>query len=633
MKTSPHRPRRRQAGFTLVEALVALLVMSFGMLALAGLQMTMNRGADLAKQRSEAVRLAQLKMEQLRAYDGIDSGSFTYGANVVSNTTGETICPTCTAPLNATTNATFTRSWAVTRADGTTAATSDDPQKWIRVTVAWTDRVNQAQSVTLNSVIARNDPIAIEGMVGGQARARTRFPKNRNINVPYPAVTLSGGKTSAFIPPPGNTIYVFDNNTASIVQQCTATSVAVTTVARSGGTVTVTAAGHPFTAGTSVIIAGTSNSDFNGTFTVASVVAGESFSFAQTGAAASASGGTAARVLTLTEGMDLSTTDGVTCSELNALLLSGYVRFKTSGSAPTASNIENTTDTTLPLSSSGPLTIDASATGNGPTAQVCYAQREKVVSANNLQPSTISSVARSGGIVTVTTSGNHGYEVGQYVAIEENGNFLFNGSFQVASVPSTTSFTYAQSGTDTSTTGGTATLIQQIKVAETASTPGYNSTLSRFISYSCIVTPANDGTATAWWGELKLVTDGSWTLGTTSSTYKVCRFSGDYYDDGVVSNSEHPRYYRRVKSTLDNQNFLVVKGNDNCPTDVSSSPVTGDFINTSTVQHQPALSGNDSLSFECTNSSCSGANKVTIEPTTATTAVQMVCPADVDGCT
>jgi len=174
--------------------------MSFGMLALAGMQLTMNRSADLARQRSEAVRLAQLKMEQLRSYDGINSGTYTYGANVVSSGADETICPTCTAPLNSTTNATFARSWAVTRSDGVTATTSDDLQKWIRVAVSWTDRANQTQTVTLSSVIARNDPIAIEGMVGGQARAKTRYPKNRNINVPYPAVTLSGGKTSAFIP-------------------------------------------------------------------------------------------------------------------------------------------------------------------------------------------------------------------------------------------------------------------------------------------------------------------------------------------------------------------------------------------------------------------------------------------------
>jgi len=80
-------------------------------------------------------------------------------------------------------------------------------------------------------------------------------------------------------------------------------------------------------------------------------------------------------------------------------------------------------------------------------------------------------------------------------------------------------------------------------------------------------------------------------------------------------------------------NFLVIKGSDDCPTDLASNPVGGDFINTNTVQHQPPLSGYGSHSFKCTNSSCSGANKVKIEPDLANEAVQMVCPATVDGCT
>ena len=629
-----YRRRSKQAGFTIVEALVALLVMSFGMLALAGLQLAMTRSADLAKQRSEAVRLAQLKMEQLRSYDGITSGSYTYGTNVVSSTAAETICPTCTAPLNATTNATFTRNWTVTRADGVTAADSDDLQKWIRVAVTWTDRANQTQTVTLNSVIARNDPIALAGMVGGQARARTRYPKNRNVNVPYPAVTLSGGKTSAFVPPPGNTAYVFDNANANIKQQCTATAFPISLMTRTGGTVTVFASGHSFPVGAQVAITGTPDPSFHGTFRVTSVEAGVSFTYAtNVSTTATATGGSATRVLALTEGMTLASGGGITCTDVNAYLISGYVRFKTSSPSPTAANIENTTDPTLPLASA-PLVIDSSTTGNGPSAVACFAQSEKVVAADNAQPSTISTASRSGDVVTVTTSGVHGFAVGQYVAIEETGNFAFNGSFRVTSVPSSSTFTYVQSGIDASTSGGRATLIQQVRVPENASTPGYSATLSVFIAYSCIVNVVSDGTAMAWWGELKLVPASSWALGTTSSTYKVCRFTGDYYDDNVASNSEHPRYYRRVKATLDNQNFLVIRGNDDCPTDVASNPVAGDYVNTSTVQHQPPVSGsNGSLSFECLTASCTGSDRVTIEPSSTATAVQMVCPANVDGCT
>jgi Tfp pilus assembly protein PilV len=568
MTKLPLQRRVRQAGFTLIEALIALLVMSFGMLALAGMQMSMTRSADVGKQRSEAVRLAQLKMEDLRSFDGLNSGSFTYSANVVSTPVGadETICPTCAAPLDSVTNTSFTRHWDVMRSDGVTPATATDAQKWINVTVTWTDRTGLTQEVRLNSVIARNDPIALKGFVAGQARAKVRYPKNRHVNIPYPAVALPGG-LSGFKPPPGANNYVFDNRTGNVLGSCTDAAIA-----------------------------------------------------------ASISTGTAIRFSgTVTTG----------CTAGAGYLLSGYVRFKTTGSSPTASNIVNLNDATLPLAAtvlspqSGPLVIDYGTTGNGPASYVCYSQRQKVVSINNVQPSSVSSASRSGNVVTVTTSGNHGLSVGNHVAIEGAADYTFNGSFEILAVPTNTSFTYAQVAPNASTSGGTASLIQQLTVEESVSTPGYNSINSRFIAYTCVVTPGTDQAGTAWWGEVRLVTDGTWSFGTSSSTYKVCRFSGDYIADNAVSNHEHPRYYRRVTGTLDNQNFLVIKGNDDCPTDVNSDPVAGDLVNTATVTHQPS----PELSFVCTNTACSGSNKVQIEPSTATVAAPMSCPLTTAGCT
>lgn len=555
--------RTRQAGFTLIEALIALLVMSFGMLALAGMQMTMTRSSDVAKQRSEAVRLAQLKIEELRSFDGVTAGTFTYGTNVVGSTAPhETICPTCAAPLDATTNTTFTRSWTVTRSDGVTAATATDAQKWINVLVTWTDRTNQAQQVRLQSVIARNDPIALKGFVAGQARAKVRYPKNRHVNIPYPAVSLRGG-LSSFKPPPGADNFVFDNDTGKVLGSCSDAAIA-----------------DSITNGTTISFTGTPTSG---------------------------------------------------CTAGAGYLLSGYVRFKTTGAAPTAANIENLSDATRPLSTAGPVVIDSASTGNGPASYACYSQPQKVMGTANLSPANVVSAVRAANLVTVTTSSNHGFGVGQRVSIEQAGNFTFNGSFEILSATLTT-FTYAQATANASSSGGIAKLIARITVADGVATPGYSSTISRFIAYTCVVRPGTDQAGTAWWGEARLVTDGSWSLGTSASTFKVCRFSGDYVADLAVSNHEHPRYYRRVTATLDNQNYLVIKGNDSCPTDVNSNAVAGDLINTNTVTHQPAAATPE-LSFVCTSAACSGGNKVVIESATVTDPAPMFCPLATAGCT
>ncbi len=64
---------RAQRGVSLVEALVALAVMAFGMMAIVGVQSTMRQNADIAKQRSEAVRIAQEAIERWRAYSVLDT--------------------------------------------------------------------------------------------------------------------------------------------------------------------------------------------------------------------------------------------------------------------------------------------------------------------------------------------------------------------------------------------------------------------------------------------------------------------------------------------------------------------------------------------------------------------------------
>ena len=70
---------------------------------------------------------------------------------------------------------------------------------------------------------------------------------------------------------------------------------------------------------------------------------------------------------------------------------------------------------------------------------------------------TITQVARSGTTATITTSGNHGYAVGDYVYVQDTSSSSLNGYFQITSVTATTfNYTSSASGSiSTSSSGGT----------------------------------------------------------------------------------------------------------------------------------------------------------------------------------
>lgn len=203
MNPNPKRPLAAgaQRGFTIIEALVALAVVAFGLLGVVGLQALMARNADVAKQRSEATRLAQQQIESLRAYTTIPVAASQASWNGM--TSGND---------TATTNATFARAWTV-------AGSASDPMRRVSVNVAWADRTGEAQQVTLNSVISRTDP-ADSGLLGFPLPQNTTLkrPKNRNLNIPVPALDLGGGKSVYQLA--NNFAVVFSNDTGYVVMRC-----------------------------------------------------------------------------------------------------------------------------------------------------------------------------------------------------------------------------------------------------------------------------------------------------------------------------------------------------------------------------------------------------------------------------
>ncbi len=76
---------------------------------------------------------------------------------------------------------------------------------------------------------------------------------------------------------------------------------------------------------------------------------------------------------------------------------------------------------------------------------------------NGQNPRTIVGLVRAGDVVTVTTTAPHQYRRGAEILIAATGDSSFVGRFFVASIPTPTTFTFAQVGTDASSSGGTAT--------------------------------------------------------------------------------------------------------------------------------------------------------------------------------
>ncbi|MDR7133883.1 type IV pilus modification protein PilV [Lysobacter niastensis] len=157
-----HSPNRRARGFSLLEVLIAVVVLSFGLLALAALQSRIFQASAEVKAQSIGLALAKGKLEDMRSfmtmaqYQGLNTGSDS--ATTVDGTA-------------------FTRSWTVKRyavpvaGGGTTfqqygtvtgalpAAYAPNREfKTVEMAVTWTDASGQARAVRMEDAIAGIDP-------------------------------------------------------------------------------------------------------------------------------------------------------------------------------------------------------------------------------------------------------------------------------------------------------------------------------------------------------------------------------------------------------------------------------------------------------------------------------------------
>lgn len=77
MNSALHRQTTQQFGFTMVEVLVAIVILSFGLLGLAGLQADGLRNNTSAYMRSQATLMAYDMLDRMRAnLQGVKNGNY-----------------------------------------------------------------------------------------------------------------------------------------------------------------------------------------------------------------------------------------------------------------------------------------------------------------------------------------------------------------------------------------------------------------------------------------------------------------------------------------------------------------------------------------------------------------------------
>ena len=228
-------------GVSLIEALIAMAVMSFGMLAVVGVQTTLRMNADIARQRFEATRIADEEMERLRSFIAIAA---TGGATLEWDEIGSNAAAgVAAAPTES--NTTFTVKRVLH------AAVAGSAQKMVTVEVTWVDRfgvdgadaanITNRNKVILRSIIAGAAPV-LSGLLSVPPTATASSQRsNRHPTIPPRSKDLGAGE-SVFKPAEGGTVaWTFNNTTGVITNVCTVSNLSTTSSLVAGDLTTCSA--------------------------------------------------------------------------------------------------------------------------------------------------------------------------------------------------------------------------------------------------------------------------------------------------------------------------------------------------------------------------------------------------------
>ena len=219
-----------QRGAALFESLVAFFVLAVASLIAAQLQSELRLHGDLARQRSEAVRLGARELEALRAWSSLEaaSGASAYAAIVDAEST-----------IDADANPQGNTDYRIVRSIDDDAFAG---AKGTTVAVEWADRAGATQRIVLDSVIARSDPIWSGALAVGAGAGIPRAGLGRSPFVPVTARSLGGGRSALKPTTSGSTAIVLHDRSGEIVSRCS--GLAATTATRDLATSDLAACGE-----------------------------------------------------------------------------------------------------------------------------------------------------------------------------------------------------------------------------------------------------------------------------------------------------------------------------------------------------------------------------------------------------
>jgi hypothetical protein len=220
-----------------------------------------------------------------------------------------------------------------------------------------------------------------------------------------------------------------------------------------------TTANHTFAVNDMVNIVGVADASFVGTFQIASVPSLTTFTFSQTGQDATSGSGSVTSAPTMNF-LEDNATFNIAAAPAGAIRSSNVVTVKTTANHTFAvSDMVNIVDVadasfvgTFQIASVPSLTtFTFSQTGQDATSG-----SGSVTSARTITAAPAGAI-RSSNAVKIETTANHQFAVNDMVYIVDVADASFDGTFQIASVPSLTTFTYSQTGKDATSGSGSVT--------------------------------------------------------------------------------------------------------------------------------------------------------------------------------